>query len=210
MSPQEAWEALLGSELVKGFAQGFPARHHEIDFWKFRSVSHEGTRSGPKAAPDAVFRFDFGEGGRLWLALEIKSDAPQSSHDADGNGTQLARQWNVTTSDARLEGATVKQAYLALHSSNARSAIEETKQADVENFNSSKWIAAQPIAMTWSEMCSNLTQAALQASAVGRWAKSVAAFLAIRNVKPFSGFRGVNFQSGWRPATYRFGISSFR
>ena len=147
-------------------------RHHEIDFWKYRSVSHKGITSGRKA-PDAVFRFDFGEGGKLWLVLEIKWNAPQSSHDADGNGTQLALQWNATTSDPRLEGATVKQTYLTLHSSNARSAIEETKQANVINFDLSKWIAAQPIAITWSEMCSNLTKVAPQVSQVGRWAKSV-------------------------------------
>jgi hypothetical protein len=169
-------------------------RDHSVDFWRyFLNPDQSQKAEWERAGPDAVFRFDFGDSEKLWLVLEVKWDAGQSSHDEEGNGTQLARQWLAIRVAAQDDGAHVRQAYLTLYRSNAQSGIDDTENADVTNFDCTKWLAAHPVAMTWSELSRNLAPHANQSSPTGRWALYVRDFLEVRNVKLFSGFNYVTF-----------------
>jgi hypothetical protein len=207
MSPQDAWDAVVSAGLIKkdNNLSVAPVRDHAISFWQFYKNPDPNKGDWQRKEPDAVFRLDFGDSGKLWLVLEVKWTAKQSSHDRNGNGAQLAHQWMATKKAAKDEGAHVRQAYLTLHQSEAISGISEDKQPVVSGFEFDQWRKeAKPVPITWLDVRKNLSAIEQKQTPIGRWAKEVCNFLGIRGVRSFHGFADVDLDCNFCDVAFRF------
>jgi hypothetical protein len=208
MSSLEAWDAVVYAGLIKKdhTLAATAVRDHSIKF--FHSFNNPNPRKvdWKRKSPDVVFHFDFGDGGKLWLVLEVKWNAKQSSHDNDGKGAQLAYQWIAIKPEAQREGARVRQAYLTLRRSDADAALDQAKQPTVDGYDYFEWREqAKPVAVTWLDLDKKLDDVALRNhSSIGRWAEDVRKFLEIRGVKLFDGFGKIVLDGDYSNVAFRF------
>jgi hypothetical protein len=210
MASSAAWQALVVAGLIERGTWASLPTSHVIEFWfPYPNPDRSADATWKHTFPDIVFKFNFENGNRVCLILEVKWDANQSSHDENRNGTQLAQQWLAVLAAVDPKTDT-RQIYLTKHRSKARSALEETKRAKLAHFDREKWASALPKAMTWSDLSSNVKNCNDDVPhEVIMWADSVSAFLTIRNVVSFGGFKRVTCAKTSAFA-YRFRAPSFR